>query len=70
MDDWTLLDPEFSYFCVGLARGAGSFDAWKRAGVPSAERVFLLRVPFRFRLLSVFVERENWGNREDDVFKR
>lgn len=39
--DWTLPDPEFSYFRVGLARGAGSIDAWTRAGVPAAEKVFL-----------------------------
>ncbi|KAK1828054.1 heterokaryon incompatibility protein-domain-containing protein [Podospora conica] len=39
--DWTLPDPEFSYFRVGLARGAGSLDAWDRAGVPAVEKVFL-----------------------------
>jgi len=42
LDQRTLPDPKSSYFRVGLARGAGSIDGWKRAGVPEAEKVFLL----------------------------
>jgi hypothetical protein len=42
LDEWAIPNPKSSYFRVGLARGAGSIDGWKRAGVPLTEKVFLL----------------------------
>lgn len=42
LDEWAIPNPKSSYFRVGLAQGAGSIDGWKRAGVPAAEKVFLL----------------------------
>lgn len=39
--DWRLLTLGQSYRRVGLVRGAGSFDAWERAGLLKPEAVFL-----------------------------